>query len=90
VQHYYLLSQDPGTLDAQFFGIKPVEAKALDPQQRLLLETVYEGLESAGILINAIRGSDTGVYVGSMSNEYENVLLRDLQAVLTYLTVGTQ
>jgi acyl transferase domain-containing protein len=51
VMHSYLLNEDPSTFDAEFFGIKPVEAKAMDPQQRVLLETVYEGLESAGMTI---------------------------------------
>lgn len=38
----YFLNEDVSSFDAEFFGIKPVEAKAIDPQQRLLLETVYE------------------------------------------------
>lgn len=57
VQHSYCITEDPSLFDAEFFGIKPVEAKALDPQQRLLLEVAYEGLESAGLPIEKIRGS---------------------------------
>ncbi|KAF4625450.1 hypothetical protein G7Y89_g12719 [Cudoniella acicularis] len=90
VRHAYVLAADPGAFDAQFFGIKPVEAKALDPQQRLLLETVYEGLESAGLPVESLRGSDTSVYVGLMCHDYEAMLLRDLQAMPTYHTLGTQ
>jgi len=63
------LNQDLAAFDAEFFGIKPIEAKAIDPQQRLLLEIVYEGLESAGIPMSDLRGSDTGVYVGVMFND---------------------
>lgn len=89
VRHSYFLSQDPATFDAEFFGIKPVEAKALDPQQRLLLEVAYEGLESAGLPIENLRGSNTGVYVGHMCNDYEALLLRDFQSVPTYHGIGT-
>ncbi len=42
VMHSYLLDEDISAFDAEFFGIKPVEAKAVDPQQRWLMETVYE------------------------------------------------
>lgn len=77
VLHSYVLEQDVTQFDTEFFGIKPIEAKAIDPQQRLLMETVYEGLESAGLTIDSLRGSDTGVFVGLMCGDYESSLLRD-------------
>lgn len=88
VMHSYLLDQDVSTFDAEFFGVKPVEAKAIDPQQRLLMETVYEGLEAAGMSIQSLRGSDTSVYVGVMCNDYEALQLRDLQTIPTYFATG--
>ncbi|KAI0000734.1 hypothetical protein F4779DRAFT_635566 [Xylariaceae sp. FL0662B] len=90
VKYGYFLEEHPGVFDAQFFGVKPVEAKALDPQQRLLLETVYESLESAGIPIERLRKSNTGVYVGLMSNDYETLMLRDIETLANYHAVGTQ
>lgn len=42
VKHSYVVGEDPSAFDAEFFGIKPVEAKAIDPQQRWLMEIVYE------------------------------------------------
>ncbi|OCL13419.1 putative polyketide synthase [Glonium stellatum] len=89
VMHSYLVNKDLSTFDAEFFGVKPVEAKAMDPQQRLLMETVYEAIEAAGLTIEGLRGSDTGVYVGAMGNDYEAMLLRDLQTTPTYYATGT-
>ncbi|AJQ95675.1 SDR family NAD(P)-dependent oxidoreductase [Gynuella sunshinyii] len=55
--------------DAAFFNITPQEAAWMDPQMRLFLQSVYRCGEDAG-LINDIRGSDTGVFVGVCSHDY--------------------
>ncbi|KGO64902.1 Acyl transferase/acyl hydrolase/lysophospholipase [Penicillium italicum] len=89
VRHSYLLSDDHRLFDAQFFGTKPVEANSIDPQQRLLLETVYEGLETSGIPMESLQGSNTGVYVGLMTNDYADLLGRDVQNFPTYFASGT-
>ena len=89
VRHSYLLSEDHRHFDAQFFGIKPAEANAIDPQQRLLLETVYESLESAGLKIEDLQGSQTAVYVGLMCGDYADLLVKDPDSFPTYLSTGT-
>ena len=89
VMHSYLINDDPSTFDAEFFGINSVETKAMDPQQRVLLETVYEAIESAGMTLKGLQGSDTGVYAGVMCGDYEAMQLRDLDAAPTYFAVGT-
>lgn len=57
--------------DATFFGVHFKQAHTMDPQTRILIETAYEAVMDAGINPKILRGSRTGVFVGSCISESE-------------------
>ena len=60
----------------------------MDPQQRLVLEIAYEAFENAGLTIDQLSGSNTGVYVGLWASDYQEILVRDTDFSPTYQVTG--
>ncbi|MFI6896652.1 type I polyketide synthase [Streptomyces sp. NPDC050256] len=80
---------DADRFDARFFGISPREAAGIDPQQRLLLEVAWETFERAGLDQPTLRGSNTGVFIGAMAQDYGPRLHEDSQGAGGYRITGS-
>ena len=87
-KYLYPLDQDLGLFDAGFFRISGREAEAMDPQQRLLLEVVYEALENAGITLDEVRATQTSVFCGAFTNDYDAASTKDLIYYPKYTVTG--
>ena len=57
--------QEIDHFDAAFFSIPSEEADFMDPAQRLFLEIAYDAFENGGYGGDRIKGTLTGVFVGS-------------------------
>ncbi len=75
--------------DPTFFEISPREADAMDPQIRLLLEVTWEALEHAGMPLTRVRGSNTGVFMGISSHEYQSMGVARSGRLDPHLFLGT-
>ncbi|KAK3688670.1 hypothetical protein B0T22DRAFT_407287 [Podospora appendiculata] len=85
----HFLEEDVGLFDAHFFNLSAETAAALDPQFRLQLECTYEALESAGITLQDVAGSNTSVFAGSFFRDYHESLIKDPDALPRFLLMGT-
>ncbi|KAI2627722.1 hypothetical protein GGR54DRAFT_652536 [Hypoxylon sp. NC1633] len=85
-QHAYFLEDDLASFDAGLFTMTRNELEKADPQQRLLLMVVRECLESAGV--TDYRGSLTGLFVGTFSEDWLQTQSREEQHATGYVLTG--
>ncbi|KAK7956628.1 uncharacterized protein PG986_005850 [Apiospora aurea] len=88
-RHAHFLKQDFKVFDAPFFSVTPKEAKAMDPTHRMLLETTYEGLENAGLRLQAVAGTKTSCYIGTFTADFPSLQARDNEGPSIYHATGT-
>jgi acyl transferase domain-containing protein/acyl carrier protein len=75
---------DPG-----FFGIPLAEARAMDPQQLLALQVGWHALEDARIDPARLAGQEVGVFMGATSNDFEQLVMRQRDAIGAFSATGT-
>ncbi len=76
-----------------FWGITPKEAQLMDPSHRLFLQTSYSAIDACGYSGARIRGSNTGVYVGAISDidihSYKEMIRKTMPNELMVAITGT-
>ncbi|MFJ4686717.1 SDR family NAD(P)-dependent oxidoreductase [Streptomyces sp. NPDC088789] len=70
--------------DPSFFGISPEEAPWVAPEYRLFLEVVWEACENAGVPVQDLRGTRTGLFAGVYGVDYVLRALRPVDEINTY------
>ncbi|KAJ0322305.1 hypothetical protein Brms1b_002104 [Colletotrichum noveboracense] len=76
---YFLEELNLAHVDPSFWSFTKQEAERMDPRQRLFLEVAYEALQSSGT--TKFRGTDVGVYVGTMGDDWSQLESRDEQSL---------
>ncbi|KAK1842828.1 polyketide synthase [Colletotrichum chrysophilum] len=84
----YFLPDDIYAFDAPFFNITAEEAVSMDPQIRVLLECAFEAAESAGLPLDRLSGSKTGVFSAQEEAEYGQQMIEDLPTSTKYCITG--
>ncbi|VDI34576.1 Hypothetical predicted protein, partial [Mytilus galloprovincialis] len=80
--------KDITKFDAEFFSIHQKQANSMDPQLRLLFEVTYESIIDAGVSPDCLRGSSTGVFIGSSLSESHDAWSSDPDTTLGYHLIG--
>ncbi|HEU5474633.1 MAG TPA: beta-ketoacyl synthase N-terminal-like domain-containing protein [Actinophytocola sp.] len=79
---------DVAGFDAGLFRVSPAEAAHMDPQQRMALEVAWAALEDARIAPDGLSGSRTGVFLGTMAQEYHLATGADPESIGTHSATG--
>lgn len=82
------LEGDLNEFDPFFFDISPREAIEMNPAQKLTLEIVWEALENAGIPYKNLEGSQTGIFMGSVWNDFDRMRVKKNAQINQHSAVG--
>ena len=61
----------------------------MDPQHRMMIEVTYEALDKAGLSLQEIAGTRTGVFMGHFTSDYREMIFKDPESAPTYTASGT-
>ncbi|GAM82786.1 Beta-ketoacyl synthase [Dothideomycetidae sp. 11243] len=85
----HFIDEDVAAFDAAFFNYSAEMAQVVDPQFRLQLESTYEALENAGLPLSQVTGSQTSVFAGVFTHDYQEGIIRDEDRLPRFNVVGT-
>ncbi|KAF2639734.1 putative polyketide synthase [Massarina eburnea CBS 473.64] len=88
-QGAHFLKQDISKFDANFFSLPKNDVEATDPQHRIMIEVAYEALERAGLPLEKIAGTRTGVFMGHFTSDYKEMMYRDPDNAPVYGGTGS-
>ncbi len=60
----------------------------MDPQQRIFLTTVWETIEDSGYRASSLSGTQTGLFVGVATSDYEELLKDNLIDISAHTSTG--
>ncbi|KAK5987505.1 Highly reducing polyketide synthase gloL [Cladobotryum mycophilum] len=83
---YFLNDINLKAFDVSSFSLSRLDLLSLDPQLRLLYEVTWECIESAGQ--TQLRGTNTGMFVGTFGEDWHDLLRRDSQIPGVYHTTS--
>lgn len=75
--------------DANFFNISSEEAQEMDPQHRLFLECTYHAINHANIAPKSLSNTNTAVFCGSSSHDYQQLNAKQNLKTGAYSGIGT-
>ncbi|PVH97124.1 putative polyketide synthase [Periconia macrospinosa] len=85
----HFLKEDISKFDANFFSLPKNDVEATDPQHRIMIEVAYEALERAGLPLEKIAGTRTGVFMGHFTSDYKEMMYRDPDNAPVYGGTGS-
>ncbi|MEM8998617.1 MAG: polyketide synthase, partial [Acidobacteriota bacterium] len=80
---------DLQSFDALFFEISPREAAQVDPRQRAVMEAAWWSLEDAGIPRDRIAETAAGVFMATLTNDFQRLVYSEPERIDAYTGPGT-
>ncbi|CAF0976815.1 unnamed protein product, partial [Didymodactylos carnosus] len=73
---YFMSTDNLDKFDPGYFGLTDNDTLLLEPGHRILLQKFVHLLDDAGYTIDQIRGTNTSIYIGQFSSDFQRVISR--------------